>query len=506
MKRYCESCRSFHDENEFCPKYKKQLEEHPEWFNEMVQTMATSSVVSPTVQKYGTAVKQHLVAYSGVDNQTGQQLTRSLKSISQQKSNPNYEKQILRQRAGFAAEVQETARANAERAINGEPGRVARYDDVGQTNHQLYDIIEIDGNGNIIDGTGSQMKFIGGNADSCWSKVKSSSCSKYVDSNTPIKVPKDWYDDMIKCADNEIKALENQRQSLLSKGETTKAESIKQHIEYCEKTKGLLQKSKVTSKESIEAVKNPEKYTAKEIAKNANQAGIDAAYKGALIGGGISIIRNVVKLKNGDIKADVAIKNIVVDTAQGAAGGYIVGAGGAALSGAMQNSSSKAIQALTETQFPGAAVGLVYGITKSTLTNFMRYKNGEISKSQFGKAVTKDAVKGGLVTCSMAMIAFPPSAVGIAAGIGVAMYLDAVCTNMLEEVFGEGLYGQILKASGHITATAQNAVELLEDLKNNAKAIEILNKESDTILNNMKKTESNIRKNIAKVSKMMEEC
>ena len=143
MIKYCENCKGFHDENELCPKYKEQLKKHPEWFDEMVQTMATASIATPIVQKYGTAIKEHLVAHNGIDNQTGQQLTRSLKSISKQQTNPNYEYQNLKQRAGFAAEVQETARRNATRAINGETGRVARYDDVGQTNHPLYDFLNI---------------------------------------------------------------------------------------------------------------------------------------------------------------------------------------------------------------------------------------------------------------------------------------------------------------------------------------------------------------------------
>lgn len=99
MKKYCEQCRDFHEENDLCPKYKEKLKQHPEWFDEMVQTVASASVVSPTVQRYGSAIKEHLVAYGGIDNETGQQLTRSLKSISQQKTNPNYEYQNLKQQA-----------------------------------------------------------------------------------------------------------------------------------------------------------------------------------------------------------------------------------------------------------------------------------------------------------------------------------------------------------------------------------------------------------------------
>lgn len=505
MKRYCEQCRDFHEENDLCPKYKEKLKQHPEWFDEMVQTVASASVVSPTVQRYGSAIKEHLVAYGGIDNETGQQLTRSLKSISQQKTNPNYEYQNLKQQAGFAAEVQETARANAERAIHGDQTRVVRTDDIGRVNDPLYDLVEIDAAGNVIDGSGVQMKFVGATAEQCWEKVISPKFQKYVDGNAQIGVPSDYYDAMLDIANKQIETLNKQYQSLLSKGDYAKANAVKQRIEHCEKTKGLLQKSRISTEESVGAVKNPEKYTAKEILKNANQAGLKGAQHGALIGGGISVVRNVVLLKNGDIKAEVAVKNIALDTAKGAAGGYIVGAGGAALKGVMQNSSSEAVRALSETQFPSGAIGLAYGITKSALTNFIKYKSGELTKAEMTRTFTKDAVKGSIVTCSLAVISFPPGAVGVAATMGVAMYLDAVCTNALAEVFGEGLYEQILHSSGHITVTAQNAVELLEQLRSNVQITDQRNLEARRTLGEIKTKRAATESKKAKNKRLLEE-
>ena len=505
MMIYCEQCRDFHEENDLCPKYKEQLKQHPEWFNEMVQTVVSANATSPTVQRYGAAVKEHLVAYSGVDNQTGQNLTRSLKSISEQKTNPNYEYQNLKQQAGFAAEVQETARANAERAINGDQTRVVRTDDIGRVNDPLYDLVEIDAAGNVIDGSGVQMKFVGATAEECWKKAISPKFQKYVDGNARIGVPSDYYDKMIDAANEQIETLNKQYQSLLSNGDYSKAESVKQRIEHCEKTKGLLQKSQVSSKEAMYAVEHPERYTAKEILKNANQAGLQGAQYGALIGGGISIVRNVVQLKNGEIKAEVAIKNVAVDAAKGAVGGYVVGAGGAVLKGVMQNSSSNAIRALSETQFPSGAVGLAYGITKSAITNFIRYKNGELSKSEMAKSFAKDAVKGSLITCSLAMISFPAGIPGAIAAMGVAIYLDAVCTNILDEVFGEGLYEQILNASGNITAIAQNAVEQLKDFSVNVRMTEQYNRKSERKLEEIRNKRDSIEIEKEKSKRLIEE-
>ncbi|GHV83682.1 hypothetical protein AGMMS50212_10220 [Spirochaetia bacterium] len=65
-----------------------------------------SGAASEVVQRYGSAAKEHLVAYGGVDNEirvnidgkeTGKHLTKSLKSISESKVNPEFEKQNIKQ-------------------------------------------------------------------------------------------------------------------------------------------------------------------------------------------------------------------------------------------------------------------------------------------------------------------------------------------------------------------------------------------------------------------------
>lgn len=67
-----------------------------------------------TVQRYGSAAKQHYAAYSGVDNEAGTTLVKGLKQIAEEKINPDYKFQNIHQQAGFAAEVKEVARTNAE--------------------------------------------------------------------------------------------------------------------------------------------------------------------------------------------------------------------------------------------------------------------------------------------------------------------------------------------------------------------------------------------------------
>ena len=517
MIRYCEQCRDFHEENDLCPKYKEKLKQHPEWFDEMVQTVACASVVSPTVQRYGAAIKEHIVAYDGIDHERGTVASRSLKTVAQSKVNPNDVDRNIKQQAGFSAEIKSAARANADRIINGDDTtRTTRTDDisnqsdgrggsVGGTNDQLYDVAEIDKNGVYIEGSGRQLKFVGNDAESCTKSLLQKDYDKYRKHGVALEVPSDFYDEIIKDLDGRADKLKAQIEVAEGKGNFDTASKHRAQLERVEQTKENLRKSNVSSKEAIEARKHPELSTAKDIARYAHQAGLEAAQKGAIIGGGVSLVRNVVKLSNGDIKADVAIKNIVVDTTKGAVGGYVVGAGGAALKGVMQNSSSEAVRALSETQFPSGAIGLAYGITKSALTNFIKYKSGELTKSEMTRAFTKDAVKGSIVTCSLAVISFPPGAVGVAATMGVAMYFDAVCTNALAEVFGEGLYEQILHSSGHITVTAQNAVELLEQLRNNVQITEQRNLEARRALGEIKSKRAATESKKAKSRRLLEE-
>lgn len=516
MVKYCEACRNLHDENDLCPKYKEQLKQHPEWFDEMVQTMATASIVSPTVQRYGAAIKEHLVAYDGIDNERGTVLSKSLKDISQSRIDPNDAARNLKQQAGFSAEVKSTARANADRIIRGDDGaRTIRTDDmdkqsdgmgrsIGGTNDQLYDIAEVDKNGVYIEGSGRQLKFVGNDAKSCTEKLLQSDYDKYRDSGTPLDVPSDFYNGVIKELDNKAAKLKSQIANAEAKGNTDLASKHKKQLDRVESTKDSLRKSNVSSKEAMEARTNPKWSTAKDIAKLANDAGLEAAKTGTFVGGSISILRNVVMLKNGDIKAEVAIKNIAKDTASSATSAYIVGAGGAALKGAMQNSSSAAVRAASETNIPAGAIAIAYGITKSGITNFIKYKNGEISKKEAMKYFGKDTVRTSLITCSLSMIAFPSGLAGIGLTMGVAIYLDAVCTSILDEVFGEGLYEQLLHSSGHILSTAQNSVELLQQLKSNTQMNEQYNRASSRTLAAINSKEKTVSDKLSKLADSME--
>ena len=220
-----------------------------------------------TVQRYGAAAKEHYVAYSGQDNEAGKTLSKSLKSISKEKVNSDYKFQNEHQQAGFSAEVKDTARDNAERIINGDSNRTVRTDDIGRVNDPLYDTVEIDANGNVIDGSGTQMKFVGasqsdptgeGDAARALSKLQSKKFEKYLDADAKIKVPSDQYDKMIQEADDRIEKLAKQLEKQKASGNTEAAQKTQKQIENLQKIKKNLRKSYVSTVEAQFARNHPE--------------------------------------------------------------------------------------------------------------------------------------------------------------------------------------------------------------------------------------------------------
>lgn len=335
------------------------------------------------VQRYGSAVKQHSVAYSGVDNEAGVELKRNLEGISKSKVNPDYKFSNLRQQAGFSAEVKDVARFNAEMIINGNADRKIRTDDMGYVNHPVYDTVCIDESGNVIEGSGAQMKFIGarqndpsgsGNAKRALNELQKKKFEKYLDNNAIIDVPSNCYDEMLQEADKNIAELKKQLDYQVKSGNDDQAQNIQKKIEKLKKIKKNLRKSTVSENEAMFARMHPELSTAVDVVNIAHRAGVNTAKSGVVIGGSVSIVKNLVAICKGDIESEEAVKNVLQDTAQNAIVGYGTGAVGATLKGIMQNSKSSCLRTLAKTNVPGTVVSATIALG-STLT---RYFKGEI--------------------------------------------------------------------------------------------------------------------------------
>ena len=397
-----------------------------------------------TVQKYGSAAKQHYVAYSGVDNETGQKLAKGLKQISQEKINPEYEFQNIQQQSGFSAEVKDVARTNAENIINNNPNRKVRTDDIGRVNDPIYDTVTLDADGNIIDGSGTQIKFIGAsendpvgkdNAARALEKLESKKFQKYIDEDVKIEVPKDQYDDIISEANNKIEKLNKQLENQKQAGNEEQVKKIQEKIDKLNTIKKNLRKSKVTTKEAVFARLHPELSTAIDIAKVSNKAGLQNAKFSAAIGGSVSIVKNMVLFCKGEQEAEETVKNVAKDTASSAAMGYGTGFAGTALKGAMQNSKSAYIRALSKTNIAGTVVSASVSVTK-TLTKYIK---GEIDGVECLEMLGEEGT--GMIASSMFAVAgqmlIPIPVVGGLIGGMVGYSLSSSCYRVLTDSLKE---------------------------------------------------------------------
>jgi hypothetical protein len=356
----------------------EQKKEAAEEKAKTLENIGLAGAAAEVVGRYGSAAKEHLVAYSGVDNEAGKTLHKGLKSISESKVNSEYKKTNIKQQAGYSAEVKETARENADRIINGDKKRVTRTDDLGRVNDPLYDHVVLDENGMVISGSGSQMKFVGGTPREALDKLASHKFEKYLDADVKIEVPSDFYDGIKQEAQEKIRTLENQVKELRAQGKNDIAAQKLREIEKYKKIHRNLKKSHVSNKEAVEARLYPELSTAKDILKISHRAGMEQAKTGAVIAGGLSLVRNFVSVVKGDKEPDEAALELIKDTGTGAVASYATAFAGSALKGSMQNAGNTTIRSLAKTSLPGQIVM----ITLETSKTLVKYFSGEIDGVQ----------------------------------------------------------------------------------------------------------------------------
>lgn len=360
-------------------------EEHKKKFEQ--QSLAGAA--TEAVERFGSAVKEHFVAFSGKDRENGTETTRSLISIAESKTSPEYKKTNIKQQAGFSAEVKSVARDNSDKIINGTKGRTSRTDDIasrtdsqgrsiGGTNDQLFDLVEVNNDGTIIEGTARQLKFVGGNPKDCAALLLSKKYDKYRESGVPIEIPADFYDRVQADYAERLSKLEKQIQAAQDKGDTELVTKLKNQRNKVGTTSKTLRKSNVTNKEALLAREHPGLSTAKDVAKVAHKAGIHQAKVGAVMSGSLSIIKNFVACAKGEIAPQEAAAKVVKDTGKGAAFSYATAFSGSVVKGAMQNASSGYVRALSKTSLPVQVVSTTVNVGKI----MKKFITGEITGTQ----------------------------------------------------------------------------------------------------------------------------
>lgn len=426
-----------------------------------LELAAQAGAANEVVNRYGSAVKEHYVAYSGQDNESGKTLTRGLKKISKSKVNPAYKAKNIKQQAGFATENKYSARQNAERIISGQKERVVRTDDLGRVNDPLYDHVLLSGDGMEILGSGEQMKFVGGTPKACLNKLASAKFQKYLDADATITVPSDFYPEILTEADKTISSLHKQLDHAEQTGNNALSAQIQNRIDKYETIKRNVKDSGITNKEAIEARLHPVRSTVKDVSKLSHRAGLEQVKIGTAISGSISLIRNVVSLIKGDSTPKEAAKNFAKDTGTAAAAAYTTAFAGSVIKGGMQNASSEYIRSLSNSNAPSAIVTSAIDVSK-TMSSFFK---GEIS----GLECLEELGEKGTGHLSAAMfaaagqIALPIPIVGAVVGSTIGYALSSAFYKELTQSLKEAKVAEAYRKA--VEAECNEAIKMINSYR-----------------------------------------
>lgn len=121
----------------------------------------------------------------------------------------------------------------------------------------------------------------------------------------------------------------------------------------------------------------------------------------------------------------------------------------------------------------GAIIGAAVSLTISSITCYIKYRNGEISQEEAFRDVGEDTTKGTLTGAAMAGITLflPGGAIGLIGGMAIGIYLNSTLTNVLDEVFGKGAYREILISSGYVMGMSQNLLDCIKKIEKDEMSI-----------------------------------
>ncbi|MGE8220441.1 MAG: hypothetical protein ACN6OU_11890 [Stenotrophomonas acidaminiphila] len=157
-----------------------------------------------------------------------------------------------------------------------------------------------------------------------------------------------------------------------------KASACRAEADRCDQLSDQITDTGVSSEEAKIAATDPTKITRTDILKTSHRAGMEGAKYGAIIGGSISLLTNVFAVAQDKKQFDEAATDVLLDTGKGVIVGYATAATGAALKGAMQQSSKEALRTLSKTN----AATLALNVCISLGSSIHRYANNEITEAE----------------------------------------------------------------------------------------------------------------------------
>lgn len=165
-----------------------------------------------------------------------------------------------------------------------------------------------------------------------------------------------------------------------------------------------------------------------------------------------------------------------------------------------QATTSVSAQQMGEQIVQGSVVAAAVAVTVSGITSYVRYKNGELTIEEAFSEVSEDTLKGMITGAAISSVSvfIPGGPIGFIAGMAVGIYVDQVCTNVLDEIYGKGAYGAILNSSGYVYGMTLNLLECVEKIEQNER-------QTDECIEKAHNTQRQVEKNFDLFDQLMEE-
>lgn len=331
---------------------------------------------------------------------------------------------------GFVFERVEKAKRNAESHLRGNTKTVELTDTLAaqgnpnfSVNDTNSDLVTITKDGTVVKDSGEQLKAYGYRTTKSAVRDVMNRKEGNLNRYDTITVPADRYDATLIEIDNYI--------------EQAKAEDNKEGIRQLKELKKKIKKGSANSRDIVFADKHKNIYTIKQIAINANEAGLQAAGKGAAIQGGISAILNIKDIADGKKSVNEAIYDITIETAKTAGGSYLTVAGSSVVGGVLKQSSTQIIKNLGK----GSGPMIVVTSGKILAKNTIDLVRGKISVEKYMRNVGKEGASLGsaIVGSNLGAIAGTMILPGVGTAIGTFI------GSMLGSIMSNITYGQLVQ-------------------------------------------------------------
>ncbi len=388
MRWYCEKCKIFHEDDEMCPRIKKQLKEHPEWLDEAAKFTTVAG-------------EEALVTSQALD-----QVARGINHLAGTKLSYEGTQQ-------FARDIQVFKRLSEEPF-----SRSGAFASPEAAKSYFENVMEVAKN-NPRAMTSFESKLTGYSQEVDWLRGKQGQISSLWEKSDLLSNNAAGVDGVTvnRFTGEQISRTTVKASSNPMTKNSTGINDVKEAIE-----KGTATKDDI--------IFGPE--------------GTRAAARDAGLTNPVKEKNSVEQIRNSNER----LKDKIMK-------------GQATAAPTLEQVGQKAAQ--------GAIVGAAVSLTVSAITNYVRYKNGELTREEAFRDVSEDTLKGAITGGALGAITIflPGGVVGFVGGMAIGIYVSAVAGNVLDEIYGKGAYGEILNASGYVYGMTYNLAEYYKQIEQN---------------------------------------